>query len=75
MQEILHRYTANRAEDAIGPAMQVILETVDEVYPVEKADALRASEITQGPGRLSARDPVDPQLRFGFRSRASIGTC
>jgi hypothetical protein len=32
MQEILHRYTAIELRDAIGPAMQVILETVNEVY-------------------------------------------
>jgi uncharacterized protein len=58
LQEILHRYTSIQSRDAIGPAMQVTLEIVDEVYPVEKADVLRASEIAGAPQLLSARDAL-----------------
>jgi predicted nucleic acid-binding protein len=55
LQEILHRYTAIDKREAIGPAFQVTLGIVDEVIPVEKADALRAGEIAQHPARISAR--------------------
>lgn len=58
LQEILHRYTSIQRRDAIGPAMQVTLEIVDEVFPVEKADVLRASEIAGAPQLLSARDAL-----------------
>lgn len=58
LQEILHRYTSIRRRDAIGPAMQVTLEMVDEVYPVEKVDVMRASEIAGAPQVLSARDAL-----------------
>jgi hypothetical protein len=44
--------------DAIRPALQVTLEMVDEVIPMEKADVLRAAEITQSPALMSARDAV-----------------
>lgn len=55
LQEILHRYAAISRREAIGPALRVTLEIVDEVFAVEKADALRASEILQHPAALSAR--------------------
>lgn len=58
LQEILHRYTAIDRRDAVGPAMQVTLDIVDEVFPVEKADVMRAGEITHAPGLLSARDAL-----------------
>jgi uncharacterized protein len=58
LQEILHRYTAIDRREAIAPAMRLILDIVDEVFPIEKADVLRASEITQNPAHLSARDSV-----------------
>jgi hypothetical protein len=47
MQEILHRYTAINRSDAIGPALKVTLDIVDEVLAIDKADALRAAEIAQ----------------------------
>jgi len=58
LQEILHRYTAIDRREAIGPALQATLEIVDEVFAVEKADVLRAAEITQHRGKFSARDAV-----------------
>ena len=58
LQEILHRYTAIDRRDAIGPALRVILDAVDEVYAIEKADVLRAAEIAQNRRSLPARDAV-----------------
>lgn len=58
LQEILHRYTAIDRREAIAPAMRLTLHIVDDVFPIEKADVLRASEITQNPANLSARDAV-----------------
>ena len=58
LQEILHRYTAIGRRNAITPALQTILEIVDDVFAIEKADVLRAAEIAQHPAALSARDAV-----------------
>jgi hypothetical protein len=58
LQEILHRFTAIGRREAIGPALQVTLDIVDEVFPIEKAEVLRAGEIVQNPALLSARDAV-----------------
>ena len=58
LQEILHRYTAIDRRDMIGRAFQALLDVVDEVYPVEKADVMRASEIAQNRASFSARDAV-----------------
>lgn len=41
LQEILHRYAAIDRREAIGPAMRLTLDIVDEVFPIEKADVLR----------------------------------
>jgi predicted nucleic acid-binding protein len=57
-QEILHRCTAIQRREAIGPAIQVLLEVVDEFFPVEKTDVLRASGIVLHPANLSARDAI-----------------
>jgi hypothetical protein len=58
LQEILHRYTAIEKREAIGPALQVTLDVVDEVFPIEKSEVLRAAEIAQNRALLSARDAV-----------------
>jgi predicted nucleic acid-binding protein len=58
LQEILHRYTAIHRREAIGPAFQAILDIVDDVFPIEKADVMRAAEITQHSGNFSARDAL-----------------
>jgi len=73
LQEILHRYTAIDRRDTIGWAFQALLDVVDEVFPVEKSDVLRAAEIVQNRNSFSARDAIhiavmehrdsiDPQL-------------
>ena len=74
LQEILHRYTAINRRDAIAPAMQLTLDIVDEVFPIEKTDVLRASEITYNPAALSARDAVHVAImeRYGIRSILSF---
>lgn len=71
LQEILHRYTAIDRENAIAPALRVTLDIVDVVIPIEKADVLRAAEITQ---RLSARDALHIAImeRHGIRSILSF---
>ena len=74
LQEILHRYTAVNKREAIGPALQVTLDIVDEVIPIEKADVLRAGEIVQNPALLSARDALHIALleRHGIRKILSF---
>ena len=57
-QEILHRYAAIKRKDAISPAFQVIAGIVDEVFPVEHADVVRAKDILLGAQRLSSRDAL-----------------
>jgi predicted nucleic acid-binding protein len=58
LQEILHRYSAINKREAIRPAFQLILDIADEVFPIEKADALRAGEIVQGRSPFTARDAL-----------------
>ena len=58
LQEILHRYTAIDKREAIGPALQVTLDIVDEVIPIGKSEVLRAGEIVQSRVSMSARDAV-----------------
>ncbi len=74
LQEILHRFTSIRRREAIGPAFHVVLDIVDEVFPVEKEDVLRAGEIVQAPARMSARDAVHIAVmeRHGIQSILSF---
>jgi len=74
LQEILHRYTAIGKRDAIGPAIQVILDIADQVFPIEKPDVLRAAEITQNRALFSARDAVHIAVmeRHGIKSILSF---
>ena len=58
LQEILHRYTAIDRRSAIEPAMKLTLDLIDEVFPIEKTDVLRASEIALSRASLPARDSV-----------------
>jgi predicted nucleic acid-binding protein len=58
LQEILHRYSALGRREAIGPTLGTLLRYVDQVFPVEQADVLRASEILEDPLGLSARDAL-----------------
>ena len=74
LQEILHRYAAIDQRDAIGPALQLTLDIVDEVMPIEKRDVLRAGEIVQNRALMSARDSVHIAImeRHGIRSVLSF---
>ncbi|HEY3439346.1 MAG TPA: type II toxin-antitoxin system VapC family toxin [Paludibaculum sp.] len=74
LQEILHRYTAIDRREAVGPALQTILDIVDEVFPIERAEVLRAGEIAQHRALLSARDAVHIAVmeRHGVRSILSF---
>jgi len=74
LQEILHRYTAVEKREAIGPALQVTLDIVDEVFPIEKTEVLRAGEVVQNRALLSARDAVHIAVmeRHGIRSILSF---
>jgi predicted nucleic acid-binding protein len=58
LQEFLHRYTSINQRDTIERAFQALLGVVDDVFPVEKADVLRAAEITQNRASFSARDAL-----------------
>ena len=58
LQEILHRYIAVDRRDTIEKAFKALLDIVDDVFPVEKADALRAAEIAQHRGLFCARDAI-----------------
>ena len=70
LQEILHRYVAIDRREAIDPAIQVTMDIVDDVFPIEKADVLRASEIAQNRILFSARDALHIAVmeRYGVQS-------
>jgi predicted nucleic acid-binding protein len=70
LQEVLHRYTAIHKREAIEPALQMILDISDEVFPIEQRDVTRAAEIVQNPAQLSARDAIHIAVmeRHGVRS-------
>jgi predicted nucleic acid-binding protein len=74
LQEILHRYTSLGRRDAIGPAFQLLLDIVDEVFGIEKDDVLRAAEIAQHPAALPARDSIHVAVmeRIGVRDILSF---
>jgi len=57
LQEILHRYVTIDRREAIGPATDVLLGVVDEVFPVERGDVERARRLVMSTP-LSARDAV-----------------
>jgi predicted nucleic acid-binding protein len=58
LQEILHRYTAIDRRDAIRPALETLLGFVDEVFPIDQSDVLRASELLRDQEGLSTRDAL-----------------
>jgi hypothetical protein len=57
-QEILHRYTAINRRDAIRPAFEALRGFVDEVFPIDRSDVLRASQMVRDQEWLSARDAL-----------------
>ncbi len=74
LQEMIHRYTAIGRRDAIGPALQVALDIVDDVFSITKPDVLRAAEIAQNRAAFSARDSIHiaTMERHGVRSILSF---
>ena len=74
LREILHRYTAIDRREAIAPAFRVVLNVVDEVLGIEKADVLRAAEIAQHHTLFTVRDAVHIAVmeRHGIRSILSF---
>lgn len=58
LQEILHRYVAINRRKAIDPAIKLTLDIVDDIFPVEKDDVLRAGEMVLSRASLSARDAI-----------------
>jgi predicted nucleic acid-binding protein len=74
LQEIMHRYAAIDKREAIAPAFQLLLDIVDDVLAIEKADVIRAGEIVQNRASLSARDSVHIAVmeRHGIRSILSF---
>ena len=57
LQEILHRYVAIDRRDAIEPCTAALLGVVDDVFPIEVEDVMRASAIVRT-SRLTARDAI-----------------
>jgi predicted nucleic acid-binding protein len=68
IREILDRYTAINRREAIGPAIKVTLDLVDEVFAMERVDVLRAAEIVENRGLFSARDAIHIAImeRYGI---------
>lgn len=58
LQEILHRYVSIDRREAIQPAFDVLLGTVDEVFAIDQATVERAKQIVVAYRNLSARDAV-----------------
>ena len=44
--------------EEIEPALELTLDLVDEVFPIEKSDVLPASEIVRTADSFSARDAI-----------------
>ena len=58
LQEILHRYAAINRHPDIQLAFDALLNSVDDVFPIDRAVVERAKQILLGYRRLSARDAV-----------------
>ena len=58
LQEILHRYVSLGRRDAIQPAFDALLGTVDDVFPVTTENVISARDIVFGSPGLSARDAI-----------------
>ena len=57
-QEILHRYHVSGRENVIQPCIKTLLGLVDETFPIEQQDVLRARDVLLGTPGLSARDAL-----------------
>src|SRR4029079_3456165 len=57
-QEILPRYVAIDRREAIEPAFDVLLDIVDDVLDIGRADVLAAKRLVLTASGLSARDAI-----------------
>ena len=57
LQEILHRYVAIDRRASIDDAMAAIVGIIDEVFPIERTDVVRAKDVLVD-SPLSARDAL-----------------
>ena len=57
LQEIMHRYVAIDRRAAIDDAMAAIVGIIDEVFPIERTDVVRAKDVLVD-SPLSARDAL-----------------
>jgi len=58
MQEIIHRYAAIRRIEFIQVAFDALLAVVDQVFPIEGTDVVRAKSIVLSRRPVSARDAL-----------------
>jgi len=58
LQEILHRYVGLNRRDAIQPALDALLDVVDDVFPIDRSIVERAKALVLAYGALSARDAI-----------------
>jgi len=58
LQEIVHRYAAIGRRAAIGAALKLTLDLVDNVLPIHRDDVLRAAEIAESRDWISSRDAL-----------------
>jgi uncharacterized protein len=58
LQEIVHRYAAIGPRAAIGAAVKLTLDLVDNVLPIHRDDVLRAAEIAESRDWISSRDAL-----------------
>ena len=58
MQEILHRYGAIGRKDAIGPALDVLMGVVDEVFVIDGDAVTAAARLLERVAGISARDAL-----------------
>ena len=68
-QEILHRYAAIGRRASIQPAFDGLRAVVDDVFPVEEGDVMRAKDLLGTHAAVSARDGLHAavMLRRGVR--------
>lgn len=58
LQEILHRSSAINRREAVQPAYDTLLGIIDEVFPVDADDVIRAKDLLLTHKGVSARDAV-----------------
>jgi predicted nucleic acid-binding protein len=57
-QEILHRYLAIKRPDAIQPVFDLLAGVVDETFPIDYEDVVRAREVVGVYNGVSARNAL-----------------